>query len=54
MLTKFWSENLKESDSSADLDVDGSIILKWILWENGAKVGSRFIRIRIGTSGGLL
>jgi hypothetical protein len=29
--TKFWLENLKGRDHSEDLDVDGMIILEWIL-----------------------
>jgi len=32
MHTKFWSEN-KGRDHSEDLDIDGRIILKWILWK---------------------
>jgi hypothetical protein len=31
MQTKFWSENLKGSDHSEDLGVDGRIKLEWIL-----------------------
>jgi hypothetical protein len=27
----FWSENLKERDLFGDFDVDGRILLKWIL-----------------------
>jgi hypothetical protein len=29
----FWWGNLEESDHLADLDLDGRIILKWILKE---------------------
>jgi hypothetical protein len=28
---KYWPENLKERDQSEDLEVDGRIILEWIL-----------------------
>jgi hypothetical protein len=28
---KFWSENLKVKDHKEDLDIDGRIILEWIL-----------------------
>jgi hypothetical protein len=31
MHTKFWLEDLKRRDHSEDLDVNGSIILEWIL-----------------------
>jgi len=34
--TLIWLENLKRGDHSEDLDVDGNVILKWILgvvWE---------------------
>jgi hypothetical protein len=33
MHTKFWSENLKRRDHLKDLDVDGRIILEYILEE---------------------
>jgi len=29
--TRFWSENLKGRNHSQDLEVEGKIILKWIL-----------------------
>jgi hypothetical protein len=32
MGAKCWSENLKGTDHSEDLDVDLRIILKWFLW----------------------
>jgi hypothetical protein len=31
MLAGFWCESLKERDNFEYLDVDGRIILKWIL-----------------------
>jgi hypothetical protein len=31
MLTKLWSENLNEIDYSEDLDLDGEIILEFML-----------------------
>jgi hypothetical protein len=52
--TGFWSENLKESDNFEDVDVDGRIILEWILGKQGKKVWTGFIWLRIGTSGALL
>jgi hypothetical protein len=39
---------------SEDLDVDGNVILEWILWKYGGKVWTGFIWLRIGTSGRLL
>jgi hypothetical protein len=53
MLTKFRSENLKGKDHSDDLGVGGKIILVWILEKYVAKVFTAFIRLRIGTIGGL-
>jgi len=38
MREKFWSENLKGSDHSEDLSVNGKIILEWILWKWGGKM----------------
>jgi hypothetical protein len=54
MHVRFWSENLKGRDHSKDLDVDGKIILEYILRKKGGKAWSGFIWIRIGTIGGLL
>jgi hypothetical protein len=31
MHTKSWSENLKGRDHSEDLEVDGRILLEWLL-----------------------
>jgi hypothetical protein len=52
MHTKFWSENLKGKDHSEDLDVDGKIILEWILGKYGGQVWTRCIWLRRRTSGG--
>jgi hypothetical protein len=30
---KFWSENLKGRDNSADLRIEWKIISEWILWK---------------------
>jgi hypothetical protein len=43
MNTRFWSGNLKEGDNLEDLNVDGEIILKWILGKQGGKVWTGFI-----------
>jgi hypothetical protein len=42
------------TDHSEDLDADGNILLKWILGYCDWKVWTGFIRLRIGTGGGLL
>jgi hypothetical protein len=47
-------ENLKGRDHSEDLGVDGRIALTLILGKLGVKVWTRFIWLRIWTSGGLL
>jgi hypothetical protein len=39
---------------SKDLDVEVRIILQWILVKYGANLGTGFIWLRTGTSGGLL
>ena len=35
--TGFWWDNLREGDHLEDLDVDGSLIFKWIFrkWDGG-------------------
>jgi hypothetical protein len=38
MHTIFWVGNLKGKDYSEYIDVDGRIILKWILWKSGGKL----------------
>jgi len=47
-------ENQKGRDHSEDLGVDRKVILEWILMKQGGKLWTGFIRLRIGTSGGLL
>jgi len=54
MNTKFWLENLKGRDQLEGLDVDGRIILEWVLGDKGGKVWTGWIWLRIGTSGGPL
>jgi hypothetical protein len=50
----FWWGDLEKKDHLADLDVDGSIILKWIFKEWGGEAWTGLIWLRIGTGGGLL
>jgi hypothetical protein len=52
--TKFWHETLKEIEQEEDLDVDGRVVLKWILKKQGRKVRTGFIWLRIGINGGIL
>jgi hypothetical protein len=47
----FSSEILKVRDHSEDIDVDGRIILEWILVKYGGKVWTGCVWLRIGTSG---
>jgi hypothetical protein len=48
------SENLKGREHSVDLDVDGKVILEWILGKQGVKVWTCFVWLRIGASDWLL
>jgi hypothetical protein len=48
---KFWSENLKGRGHSEDVSANGRMILKWILEEQGGKLWTECIWLRIGTSG---
>jgi hypothetical protein len=52
--TGFWLGNLRERDHWGDPDVDGRIILRWIIrkWEGVVGTGWRWLRI--GTGGGRL
>jgi hypothetical protein len=50
MHTELSSGNVREETKRENLGVDRKIILEWIL----GRVWTRFIWLRIGTSGGLL
>ena len=52
--TRFWRGNLRERDNWGDQDVDGRIILKWILRKWEGVVGTGWSWLRIGTGGGPL
>jgi hypothetical protein len=54
MCIKFWSTNLKGRGNSEDIDVDGKIILKWMLRRYDRRVWAGYIWPRIVTRGGLL
>jgi hypothetical protein len=54
MRTKFWSGNLKETDHSEDLSVDGKVIVERIFGIFVEKVWTGCIWLRRGTSGRLL
>jgi hypothetical protein len=47
--TKLQSENLKGKVKLGDTEVDGVIILKWVLWK-----WAGFTRLMIGSNGGFL
>jgi hypothetical protein len=47
-------ENLKGKGHSKDLDIDGRIILMYVLEKCGGKVRIGFIWLRIATIGGFL
>ena len=49
--TGFWWENLREKDHLEDPDVDGRIILRWILRKWDVGVWTRSCWLRIGTGG---
>jgi hypothetical protein len=50
----YWWESQNVRDHWGDLDVGGWTILKWILERYDGTVWIGLIRLRIGTSGGLL
>jgi len=54
MYTKLWPENLKGRVHVEDLGVDGEIVIECILEEEGGKLWTGLIWLRIETSGGLL
>ena len=51
---KVLGGNLRERDLWGDQDVDGRIILRWILRKWEAVVGTRWSWLGIGTVGGRL
>jgi hypothetical protein len=50
---KVWWESLKERDHLKEQGIDGRVELEWILRRVAWGVWSRFIWLRIGTSGRL-
>jgi len=54
MHSKFWAENQKGGDDHLEvISIDGKIVLEWILGNEGGKLWTGCIRLRIGTSGRL-
>jgi hypothetical protein len=53
MYMKFWSENPNVRDQPEDLNGNGRL-LECILEKQGGRVWTRFMWLRIGTSGGIL
>jgi hypothetical protein len=51
--TELWLEMPNGRDHSEDIGIDGKIILECILGKYGEKVWTRFIWLKIGTSGRL-
>jgi hypothetical protein len=52
ILQKLWSENLRVRDHLEDLDIEGRIILEWILGKFSGKVWTGLIWLRRGTMAG--
>ena len=52
--TRFWWGNLRLRDYRGEQDVDGRIILRWILRKWEGVVGTGWGWLRIGTGGGRL
>ena len=50
--TRLWWGNLREGDHWGDQDVDGRIILSWILRKWEGVVGTGWGWLRIGTGAG--
>jgi hypothetical protein len=53
MYTIFWFENMKGRDHLEDLGVDEEMS-EWFLGNLSGKLWTEIMRLRIGTSGGLL
>jgi hypothetical protein len=51
MCTEFWLDTLKGRDNSEDQDINGRILLKWILGKQGLGMWIGFIWLRIGMGG---
>ena len=49
--TRFWWGNVRERGHWGDQDVDGRIILRWILTKWEGVVGTGWSWLRIGTGG---
>jgi hypothetical protein len=47
---RFWWENVREGDHLEDTDVDGRIILRWILRKWNVETWTGSIWLRIGTT----
>jgi hypothetical protein len=52
--TVFWWGNLKERDRLEDLDLDGKVILKWILRKEDEVMWTGFVCSKKRTSRGIL
>ena len=52
--TRLWWANLRGRYNLGDQDVDGRIILRWILRKLEVVVGTGWSWLRIGTGGGRL
>jgi hypothetical protein len=50
----FWWGNLRKRDHWGDPDIDGRIILRWIIRKWEGVVGTRWSWLRIGAGGGHL
>jgi len=50
----FWWENLRERNHLEDPNVDGRIVLKWVLKKCVGGTYTGFVWLWIGTRGGLL
>jgi hypothetical protein len=53
-IKNYCRKTSREGDHLGDLDVDGRIILEWLLKKYGVSVWTGFIWPKKGSSGGLL